>query len=378
MVVYAPPRAVRSHPDLLDRLRSEHEVRAVILRRPDLAAFGEVRRRGLEAWWLAPGLWGEVEPARERRAEFPEVPGWTEDPLEAFEARWPMFCPTDPDLSQDVASSYARIAKELGATGIYCTHLRYHHPADVPHLWGCICPRCRSGMAKYGLSVEEMANFWKRLSGALRRRPIGSWGGAEHKNVDGHPLVGWWASLAESDFPLRWFAWKNATLRNLFSELAEALSTELPDTFVASNGFEPLWADLVGHAGTTLESSAWYSPLLGYWPTHVRQSAFNLAVWHARLGGEQGAEDALSALARVVGLEATFDQPDIGVAKELELGSEIATNLGLPYWPVLNGTSETVVSLHHCTRLAREAGAEGIILQGISQLLKDRTLDFWH
>ena len=378
MVVYAPPSAVRSRPDLLDRLQSEHEVRAVILRSPDAAAFDEVRQRGLEAWWLAPGLWGEVEPARERQAEFPEVPGWAGNPLEAFEARWPMFCPTDPDLPQDLASSYARRARELGATGIYCTHLRYHHPADVQHLWGCICPRCRSGMVKFGLSVEEIADFWKRLSEGLRRRSVGSWDGEERKSRNGHPLVRRWASLAESDFPLRWFAWKNATLENLFSKLVEALRRELPDTFVASNSFEPFWANLVGHAGATLESSAWYSPLLGYWPTHVRQSAFNLAVWQARLGGEQSAEEVLSALARVLGLGATFDETDNGVAKELRLSSEIAANLGLPYWPVLNGTSGAGVSLRRCTRLAREAGAQGVVLQGISQLLQDRTLDFWY
>ena len=84
LVVYAPPEVLISHLDVLDHLRSEHPLRAVILRESEIEAFEAVRQRGLEAWWLAPGLWGNVKPPPERQAEFPEVPAWTEDLPEAL------------------------------------------------------------------------------------------------------------------------------------------------------------------------------------------------------------------------------------------------------------------------------------------------------
>ena len=56
----------------------------------------------------------------------------------------------------------------------------------------------------------------------------------------------------------------------------------------------------------------------------------------------------------------------------------MATEIKLPYWPVLDGTSEAVVPLSQAMNTAREAEATGVVLQGISQLLEDRTLDPWH
>lgn len=379
LVVYAPPEVLISHLDVLDHLRSEHPLRAVILRGPEIEAFEAVRQRGLEAWWLAPGLWGNVKPPRELQAEFPEVPAWTEDLPEAFESRWSMFCPTVPELPTKLASDYARMAAEMGATGIYCTHMRYHHPADVAQLWGCVCSRCRSGMKRHDISIGVLTDFLRRLAEALRSMPVRSWAQAGSPLTGTHPLIGWWASLTESDVPLRWFTWKNETLQRLLSGLAKAFRAASPGLFFASNSFEPIWAPLVGHGANTLEPSAWYSPLLGYWPTHVRQSALNLAEWHARLGSVQEGTDAvLAALENVLDADGALSEAGRGVAQELRLGSAVAAEMKLPYWPVLDGTSEAVVPLSQAMNTARETGATGVVLQGISQLLEDRTLDPWH
>jgi hypothetical protein len=379
LAVYAPPDVLITNLGALDRIRSEHPLRAVILRSPEAEAFAAVRQRDLEAWWLAPGLWGNVKPPRERQAKFPEVPGWTGTVPEAFESQWRMFCPTDPELPAELGAAYARTAMELDATGIYCTHLRYHHPADVAQLWGCACPRCRSGVEQQcGISFEDIQDFWQRLSGALRKVPVGSWAEAGRLRSDAHPLAGWWASLTDSGVPLRWFEWKNATLQELLSTLAKTFRSEFPDGFFASNGFEPLWAPLVGHAPTTLEASAWYSPLLGYWSTHVRQSALNLAEWHARLADERDIGPVLAALEGVCDTDGALRDAERCVALELGLGSDVAADIQLPYWPVLNGTSEATPFLGQSMDLARKVGARGVVLQGISQLLEDQSLDSWY
>lgn len=379
LAVYAPPEALIARLHVLDQLRSEHSLRAVILRSSEPAAFAAVRERELEVWWLAPGLWGEVEPPRERRAVFPVVPGWSEDPPEAFEAQWPaMFCPTDPDLLLELASTYAQTANELEATGVYCTHMRYHHPADVMQLWGCVCSRCRSEMKRYGVSVQEVEHFWLRLADALRSMPVKSWATIAQPRTDVHPVVAWWASLTDSDVPVRWFAWKNATLQRLLATLARAFRTTLPHKFFVSNSFEPYWATLVGHTPETLESSDWYSPLLGYWPNHVHQSALNLAVWHARLGNEKDVELVLAALESILNGKEILHKHNDAVFRELQMGSKIATDVNLPYWPVLNGTSKNTVPLGQSMELAREVGASGVVLQGISQMLGDSRLDSWY
>lgn len=380
LAVYAPPEALLANLSVLDRLRSEHPLKAVILRSPEAEAFAAVRRCGLEAWWLAPGLWGNVEPTRERRALFPEVLGWTGTVPQAFESQWPMFCPTDPELLTKLGASYARTALELEATGIYCTHLRYHHPADVAQLWGCVCDRCRYSVEQQeGISVEDVLDFLHKLAAVLRSTPVHRWGEEfrfHRENL--HPLIGWWAYLTDSDVPLRWFRWKNATLQNLLTALRRAFCSDFSGGFFASNSFEPLWAPLVGHAPATLEASSWYSPLLGYWPTHVRQSGFNLAEWHARLAGERDIVAVVAALESVCDMREALSDTQRCIDLELRLGSAVASSLRLPFWPVMNGTSAATPSLGWSMEQAQKVGARGVVLQGVSQLLDDGSLDPWY
>lgn len=377
LVIYAESDVVTAQPEVLVRLQAGHDLRAVILRAAEPAAFSLVSHHGLDALWLAPGLWGAVTPDRRHTAEFPEVNQWSHQPLPAFESQWPMYCPTNHDLAAELAIGYAVTATQMGASGIYCTHLRFHHPADVAQLWGCLCSRCQTTMVRFGLTIEELETFWTRLAHRLHALPVVSWPGVD-RTAGAHGLLNWWASLTDSDFPQRWFEWKNATLRRFFSTLADAFREAAPGMSFASNTFEPLLAPLVGHATTTTEMSEWYSPLLGYWPTHVRQSGLNLATWHARLAKTQDVDAAVVALEAVLSAPGVLRDEGACITSELQTGADIAAHLHRPYWPVLNGTNGAGISLHTALDMAEQNNASGVVLQGISQLFGgDRTLDAW-
>lgn len=377
LVIYAQSDVVTAQPEVLARLQAWHDLRAVILRTAEPAAFSLVSHRGLDALWLAPGLWGAVTPDIRHNAEFPKVRQWSHQPLPAFESEWQMYCPTNHDLAAELAIGYAATAMAMGASGIYCTHLRFHHPADVAQLWGCICSRCQTTMVGFGLTIEDLEKFWTRLSNRLHALPVDSWPGVD-RTVGVHGLLNWWASLTDSDFPLRWFDWKNATLRRFVSALFDAFREAAPGMFFASNTFEPLLAPLVGHAATTTEMSEWYSPLFGYWPTHVRQSGLNLATWHARLAKTQDVDSVVIALEAVLSAPGVLRDAGACITWEFQAGADIAARLRRPYWPVLNGTIGVDISLPTSLDMAERNHASGVVLQGISQLFGgDRSLDAW-
>jgi len=374
--VYAPPDILLKRPDALDRLQ-ERSVRLVILRSADAVACSAVTERGMRAWWLAPGLWGRVEPQIGRQVQLPAVPEWTGREENAFEAQWKMYCPTDPRLPAQLAAEYVQVARAIGASGIHRTHFRYQHPANVTQLWGCVCPRCLAGMAEKGLDLQALGDFWARLARRLRCLPIGAWSIPAAADAL-HPLLGWWQALTGSDFPNRWFAWKNATLQRASAALSEAIRDAAPELTVASNGFEPFWAVLVGHSPAVLRFSSWYSPLLGYWSTHVRQSAVHLGLWHARLAQLDDVDSVLKVLEAIMESQPILSDPRACLEWELRRGAAIAVELGLPYWPVVNGTSDALVPLGHAVAAAERVGASGVVLQGVSQLLCDPSLDVWY
>lgn len=383
LYAYAPADAINRRPDLLDVLQREHDLQGIILRDGDPAAFEHVRRRGLVALWLAPGLWGHHAPASGTRAMFPRVSEWDQETFPAYESQFPMACTNTPGLSARNGVGYAIRARDLGASGVFGTHQRYHHPANLEHLWGCGCVHCQKKAQTQGIDLDEVPRFLGQLATALARLPVDAWT-AVPLTPGQHPLIGWWCALTDSNFPARWFAWKNATIEQYLAELTAAYTVNAPGLSFATNGFEPLLADLVGNHISALTGSAWYAPLLGYWPHHVRASLRNLAAWHAALAGAGKPSQAEQELAELLDLRAALDNPAVGIRRQIRQGAENAAAAGRPYYPVLNGTVANQYggraeqfSLREGMELAREAGAAGVILQGISQLLDDPELDFW-
>ena len=377
LAVYSPAIELVRQTEALDLLLSSHDVHSVIIRSANPHAFELAKSKGLEAWWLAPGLWGNVDVGKGQAAVFPDVPGWKKDNALYYEGQWPMLCPTDPALPGMLADHYAATSRLLGADGIYGTHLRFHHPADISHLWGCVCTRCQEQMKRYGLSLEELQLFWMRLRQGLQSIPVESWATPAPGQTAYHRLVAWWASVADMDFPLRWFKWKNEVLGLFLKRLKEAYqATGLNHPWI-TNSFEPILAPLAGHHPDALHYSDWYSPLLGYWPTHLWQSVLNIALWHSRLIHSAEFSPVLSAFEQILGHDGAVSHPMKTLREELMLGKEISNRLGLPYWPVLNGTSQSLVPISIAMKCAEEAGACGIVLQGISQLLGNQALDQW-
>jgi hypothetical protein len=379
--VYAPAQAIIDHPDLLSRLRERYDLRGVIIRSAEPQAFDIARQRDLEAFWLAPGLWGHIHFDRARQAEFMAVPEWDQSQYPAYEHQFPMHCPNTPGLAEENGRSYAETVKTLGATGIFGTHLRYHHPADIEHLWGCVCPHCR---ASADIDFGRIPPFWADLTRALQKIPVEQWASIGAGDAGEHPLIAWWAAVTELDFPLQWFAWKDRCIGNYLTRLRMSFEAQLSDRVFATNCFEPLLGPLVGNSPGTQQSSDWYAPLLGYWTHHVHESLNNIAAWHRGLVGNATHRNVLEAVARLVGLDQTLENAATGIEQQLRVGAAHAAQIGRDYYPILNGTNANQYggtadqfALSRGIELAGELGASSIIAQGISQLLDDPTLDFW-
>ena len=381
LYVYAPAQAVIERPDLLARLLARYDLCGVILRSAEREAFDIVRRHDLDAFWLAPGLWGHIEFEERKQAAFGVVPGWNLAQYPAYESQFPMHCPNTPDLAEENGFRYAETAKKLEATGVFGTHVRYHHPADIEHLWGCMCDRCR---ASAPLDLDVMAQFLSVLKQALETLPVEQWRSV-HCPSEGHPLVAWWAAVTQMDFPLRWFEWKNRSIGDYLVRLRNAFENELPGQFFATNCFEPFLGPLVGNSPDTQRSSNWYAPLMGYWTHHVYDSLRNIAAWQCKLAGHAKPSDAFQAIARLVGGAQPLEDAAAAIEVQLRMGAENAAHSGRDYYPILNGTianqyggTANQFALSRGIELAGELGASGIIAQGISQLLDDSTLDFWY
>lgn len=384
IILYAPSAAITARPDLLDRVAERYDLRSVIIRSPDRTAFELVRERDLDALWLAPGLWGDGQQPATNRAVFPSVPGWDASLHPAYERQFPMQCPNSPGFAGELGAYYAQTANALGATGVFATHQRYHHPANLEHLWGCICPNCWVTAAQTGLDVGEISNFWRALAHKLAKLPAEQWAQVPVM-ASTNPLIDWWAALTDMDFPLRWFAWKNTSIESHMLRVRAAFEAGAPKLTFAANCFEPLLAPLVGNAPTTQRSSIWYAPLLGYWSHHVHGSLENLAAWHLILSSQGTRDSILQALATLLGVGAALNDAAHGIRQELYLGAAQAAQLGMEYYPVLNGTianqyggTASQFSLAEGLDLAERLGAAGVIVQGISQLLDDALLDFWY
>lgn len=384
IVTYASADAINRRPDLLDLLLEEYGLQGVIIRDADTKAFEHVRKRGLMALWLAPGLWGNIEAEDGEPTIFPHIEEWDCSAFPAYEQRFPMVCANSPGLAARIGTAYARTTQSLGASGVFATHLRYHHPADLNHLWGCICKECTVRAVEQDVAVGDIPRFLNGLMKALHKLPVDTWHIVEP--IPGiHPLIGWWCALTDTDFPMRWFGWKNSTIAHYVAELHTVYTATTCGGIFAHNCFEPILADLVGNRDRTQEDSAWYAPLLGYWSHHVRASVRNLAGWHMALAGQTDLAAVERALATLLGLDAALTDSATGIRRQIRLGAENAASLRRPYYPVLNGTVKNQYggrakqfTLQEGLRLARSAGATGVITQGISQLLGNPALDFWY
>lgn len=374
IVVYAPGAAVRAHPDVLKRLSLAHQLRAVVLRNEDPAAAELIRKEGVDVWWLAPGLWGNVTPTPSQRAQFlntPHVRG-----LPAFESQWPgVYCPTNLDVHKGLVEQYIAVCARIGATGVYATHFRYHHPADIRQLWGCVCPRCVGYMQWLNLAPSDLNTFWEVLARRLEDQPVASWPEFTRETHPSHPLVSWWDAVTLTDIASRWFVWRGATIAGVIEMYANGLRDA--GLFFTANSFDPIWAPLVGHVPGAVGLSAWYTPLLGYWATHVQQSAANLSRWHARLGNVKDVDLVSDAIASIVNADASLVEAAAALHHSLERGRWIAATVDRPYWPVVAGTSTAQPRVAQAFTWALECGAAGVVLQGVSQLLDDPTLDDW-
>lgn len=376
--VYAPAEAIIARPDLLDSVASKYDFRGVIIRNASQDATQIVQQHGLKAFWLGPGLWGHTPLALADPARFADVPAWDAETYPAYECQFLMGCAHTPGLAAATAAAYAELVRKLGADGVFGTHIRYHHPANIEHLWGCVCVHCRTKAAADRIDFDEIPRFLSRLATVLQQLPLDQW--AQISPAEGaHPLVGWWAAVTETDFPLRWFSWKNTTIQRYIHELATGFQQAMPGLFFATNTFEPFLGALVGNAAETQMVSAWYAPLLGYWPHHVEQSLNNLAVWHAALSGQAVQADHLAAIMQI--------DSDVQEAmrQQIRTGAALASRIDRDYYPVFNGAAANPYGgtaeqfpLGQALELAEKAGAKGVIIQGISQLLDDASLDFWY
>jgi hypothetical protein len=382
LYVYAPAQAIVDHPDLLSRLNERYDLGGVIIRSAEPKAFEVVLQHGLQALWLAPGLWGHVRFERTQQAEFAAVPAWDKEQYPAYERQFPMYCPNTPGLAEENGRLYAETAQALRATGIFGTHLRYHHPADIEHLWGCVCAHCR---ASADIDFDLIPQFWADLRRALQKLPVEQWASIRTDYAGEHPLIEWWAAVTQREFPRQWFNWKDHCIGSYLARLRASFETHWSGHVFATNCFEPLLGPLVGNSPDTQPSSDWYAPLLGYWTHHVHESLNNMAAWHQGLAGKATHKDVFGAIAGLVGLDQALENAAIGIEQQLRMGAANAAQIGRDYYPVLNGTitnqyggTADQFALSSGVELASELGASGIIAQGISQLLDDPTLDFWY
>lgn len=380
LYVYASAEAVIARPELLSRLSARYNLRGVIIRSAEVKAFEIVLQQGLEALWLAPGLWGHVAFEDSHKAVFLPAPDWDSARYPAYERQFPMHCPTRPGLAEKHGRHYADTVNRLGATGVFGTHLRYHHPANIEHLWGCACEHCR---AHAPVDIDLLPQFWSALRATLQNVPALRWDSLAPA-IDEHPLVAWWAAVAAMDFPIQWFEWKNESIGEYLARLRTSFEEHASNNVFATNCFEPLLGPLVGQKPDTQRTSDWYAPLLGYWPHHVHESINNLAAWHRQLVGGEDLEAVRQAITRLVGLDSSLSNTLISIEQQLRLGAANAARIKREYYPVLNGTiahkyggTADQFPLSRGIELASELGASGIITQGISQLLDDPTLDFW-
>jgi hypothetical protein len=375
--IYAPAESIKRQPEVLSELKSRWGLCVVIVRGEDPAAFRIVRENGLEAWWLAPGLWGELDVPAGEEAVFVPIEGAD---IPAHERRWPMLCPARPGLGKRLGSEYATRARNCGADGVLCTHLRYHHPADIHGLWGCVCEAwCAGAMREWGLSPAHLKEALSKLPHAVR---LGMAITSSGKRSSGspaavHPLAAWWDDLVGGDTFARWFRWRCHTVARLLAQIESTFRGELERPF-AINAFEPFMAGAVGQDYSTLvEFSDVLSPLLSYHDIHFVQSLSNLASWLSTWAHAPNGLTA-QAIAHVIGVRCDLEDRKKVTLACLEKAASAARALQVRFWPTFRALSCPPAEVRAYFEAASALGAELIVFQGVDALLEHGTYPEWY
>lgn len=357
-------------------------------------AIDEAHRRGIKVWGIISTYWAGAENAPDLMAR--DLNGRRMDEFQRFpfahEQASYTFCPNDEQVNAWFEAALVEMATGYAFDGFALTHFRFSHAAFFQELLACGCPVCREAANRSGYDFDRMKSAVLGSVNALQHAPCQLLHRAAALNLgftdllqalgqDGGGVIDWLNFRADSI---------THNLRRFHIAVRKVAG---PDFAFGSDVYYPALAMLVGHRYRDFAATCEHIlPLLPHVEIHCLDVLASFAQLLTQWVDGLCEHDALQLVYQLFGFDGLnlptsiaglhMGNPPDAEPQLAALGDLVTSELykarllsgdKVKSYPVLKGAIWPDETVHRLIGAVRDAGHNGVVLQGTSALMAEAT-----